>query len=75
VRTRFQQMLETFASQSTGSSNRVTRALLLEEPPSLDAREVTDKNTISQSAVLEHRWGMVDELYARGPSSRVLRLL
>jgi feruloyl-CoA synthase len=56
--------------ESTGSSNRVARAIVLEEPPSLDAGEMTDKGSINQRAVLARRKDLVDELY-RG-SARVL---
>ena len=57
---------------STGSSNRVARALVLDEPPSLDAGEVTDKGSINQRAVLKRRANLVDELYAGSP--RVLNV-
>jgi feruloyl-CoA synthase len=53
--------------QSTGSSNRIARAMVLEEPPSLDAGEMTDKGTINQRAVLARRSVLVDELYAGSP--------
>ena len=56
---------------STGSSNRVARALVLDEPPSLDAGEMTDKGTINQRAVLNRRKALVEELYT--DSARVLR--
>ena len=49
---------------NTGSSNRVARAIVLEEPPSLDAGEMTDKGSINQRAVLRRRSRLVDELYA-----------
>ena len=61
--------LKTFAS--TGSSNRIARALVLEEPPSLDAGEMTDKGSINQRAVLKRRAALVEELYL--DSERVLR--
>lgn len=54
----------------TGSSNRIARAMVLEEPPSLDAGEMTDKGSINQRAVLSRRAALVEELY-RG-SDRVL---
>jgi feruloyl-CoA synthase len=38
--------------------------LVLEEPPSLDAGEMTDKGSINQRAVLRRRSALVDELYA-----------
>jgi feruloyl-CoA synthase len=64
--------LQAFASTSTGSSNRVTRAILLAEPPSIDSGEMTDKGSINQRAVLARRANAVAELYAREPSARVL---
>ena len=56
--------------ESTGSSNRVARALVLEEPPSLDAGEMTDKGSLNQRAVLARRAARVEELYSN--SERVL---
>ncbi len=67
-REEFLKKLRTF--ESTGSSNRVARALVLEEPPSLDAGEMTDKGSINQRAVLARRKDLVDELYVG--SKRVL---
>jgi feruloyl-CoA synthase len=52
---------------STGSSNRIARAIVLEEPLSLDAGEMTDKGSINQRAVLKRRAAMVQELYAGSP--------
>jgi feruloyl-CoA synthase len=66
--------LSAFARTSTGSSNRVCRAILVGEPPSLDAGEMTDKGSINQRAVLERRADLVAELYAPEPSPRVLVL-
>jgi feruloyl-CoA synthase len=51
--------------EHTGSSNRIARVLILDEPPSLDAGEVTDKGTINQKAVLSRRSKLVDELYRK----------
>ncbi len=55
---------------STGSSNRIARLLVLDEPPSLDAGEMTDKGSINQRAVLARRAALVEELYAG--SARVI---
>jgi feruloyl-CoA synthase len=52
---------------SSGSSNRVARVLVLEEPPSLDAGEMTDKGSINQRAVLGRRRALVEELYRGSP--------
>lgn len=72
VRARFQALLERLAADSTGSANRVERALLLEIPPSIDVGEVTDKGSINQRAVLEHRAALVEALYADPPLPGVI---
>jgi feruloyl-CoA synthase len=74
VRAAFQQRLESLAAASTGSSTCVARALLLEEPPSLDGGEVTDKGSLNQRAVLERRANLVEELYAAEDSDRIIRI-
>ena len=70
----FTELLESFAAQSTGASNRIERAILLDEPPALDYGEITDKGSLNQRAILDHRSALVDELYAENPPARVLRL-
>jgi len=69
---RFQQIIDTLARLSTGSSTFVARAMILEDPPSLDAGELTDKGSLNQRRVLEHRAALVEELYANTPSDRCL---
>jgi feruloyl-CoA synthase len=64
VRREFLFLLGAFASQGTGSSNRIARMAFLTVPPSLDAGEITDKGSINQRAVLRHRAAVVDALYA-----------
>src|SRR5690625_1760269 len=59
----FQKLVNTLFKESTGSSNRITRALILIEPPSLDLDEITDKGSINQRAVLRHRAALVEALY------------
>jgi feruloyl-CoA synthase len=60
----FEGLLRDFARLSTGSSNRIARAIVLREAPSLDAGEITDKGSINQAAVLKRRAHLVEELYA-----------
>jgi feruloyl-CoA synthase len=50
-----------------GSSRRVERLLLLDEPPSLDAGEITDKGYVNQRAVLDRRAVLVAALHADPP--------
>ena len=59
----FEALLRDFASSSTGSSNRIVRAMLMRDPPSMEAGEVTDKGSLNQAAVLKHRAAMVEQLY------------
>lgn len=51
---------------SKGSSMRVRRVLLMEEPPAVDGHEITDKGYINQRATLERRRALVEKLYAGG---------
>jgi len=74
VRREFRFLLDSFAKQATGSSNRVTRAMLMETPPSLDIGEATDKGSINQRMVLKNRAASVDELYADTPPERVIAI-
>lgn len=47
-----------------GSSRAVRSAVLLAEPPSIDAGEITDKGYINQRAVLGRRAALVEALFA-----------
>jgi len=49
------------------SSRRIARVLLLAEPPSIAAGEVTDKGYVNQRAVLERRADLVEQLYGNEP--------
>lgn len=62
-RERMQELLASFNATSTGSSNRVGRFAVLDEPPSLDAGEITDKGTLNARAILKRRSALVEELY------------
>ena len=75
VRERFQTVLNDLARESTGGSTFVARAILLDEPPSIDAREITDKGSLNQKMMLQNRAALVEELYAEVPSKRVLQTI
>jgi feruloyl-CoA synthase len=74
IREAFRERFSRFLSSSTGSSNRIVRAMLLDKPLSIDRGEVTDKGSINQRAVLEHRSHLVEELYSPAPASHVITL-
>ena len=74
VRAAFRERFEKSLATATGSSNRITRAILFDAPLSIDRGEVTDKGSINQRAVLEHRADLIEELYAELPSARVIAI-
>ncbi len=74
VRAEFQKRLDSLAKEATGSSSRVVRAMLMAEPPSLDAGEATDKGSINQRNVLKNRAALVQELYDQPPSQHVITI-
>jgi len=63
VQAHFQQLVNDLADAGTGSANRVARLHLMHQPPSIDKGEVTDKGSINQRAVLQHRDAMVRALH------------
>jgi feruloyl-CoA synthase len=70
----FRSVLETLARESTGSSTRITRSIILTEPLSMDAHEITDKGSINQRSVLNNRVALVEDLYASPPPPHVIAL-
>jgi feruloyl-CoA synthase len=74
VRDAFRERLQKLLTSATGSSTRIARAVLIDTPLSIDRGEVTDKGSINQRAVLEHRSQLIDELYSPTPSPRVITL-
>jgi feruloyl-CoA synthase len=74
IRAKMVPVLAELARASTGSSNRILRAIVLDEPLSIDAHEITDKGSINQKAVLTNRASLVEDLYSSSPSPRVIAL-
>jgi feruloyl-CoA synthase len=72
LRDAFRARLAALAAEAPGSSTHVARAILLEEPPSIDAHEMTDKGSINQRAVLANRAAHVERLYAEPPVPDVI---
>src|SRR5450432_4628578 len=70
----FRERLIKFLATATGSSTRITRAILLDTPLSIDRGEVTDKGSINQRAVLDARAALIDELYSPTPAAHVITL-
>ncbi len=65
VNAKLLQVLKAFSAEA--SSARVTRVMVMTEPPSIDANEITDKGYMNQRAILERRAALVEKLYAGPP--------
>jgi feruloyl-CoA synthase len=72
LRARLREAFDRLARDSTGSSTRIARALVMEVPPSIDASEITDKGSINQQAVLKNRAALVEKLYAEPPDRNII---
>jgi feruloyl-CoA synthase len=73
LRQRIEEKLGDYNVRHPSSSERIARALLVFEAPSLDAGETTDKGYINQRRVLERRAALVETLYAPDTGGEVLR--
>jgi feruloyl-CoA synthase len=74
IRQAFHERLQKFLAGSTGSSTRITRAVLLDTPLSIDVGEVTDKGSVNQRKVLEHRAGLIEAIYEGADEAKVIGL-
>ena len=72
VRDAFRERLGRFMASATGSSTRIAKAVLLDTPLSIDKGEVTDKGSLNQRAVLEHRVALIDDIYAGEVRAKVI---
>ncbi|HEX6858894.1 MAG TPA: AMP-binding protein [Caulobacteraceae bacterium] len=64
--------LADFNKTAGGSSRRVARFVVMTEPPSIDAGEITDKGYVNQRATLERRASLVEGLYSNPPAEGVV---
>jgi feruloyl-CoA synthase len=60
--------LKKMKETGSGSASYATHALLMTEPPSIDAGEITDKGYINQRASLTRRAALVEKLYSNDPA-------
>lgn len=66
--------LAAFNAEQHGSAARIKRALLLKDPPSANAHEISDKGTINRRAVIDRRVSEVERLFAEAPDEEVICL-
>lgn len=74
VRSHVKMALQELRKLGEGSSTYAQRALLMHEPPAVDAGEITDKGYINQGAVLKNRAHLVERLYVASPDAEVISL-
>lgn len=74
IRSAFRERFQKLLAGATGSSTRITRALLLDTSLSIDRGEVTDKGSINQREVLENRSALIETMYAAAPPPQVIAL-
>ena len=51
-------------SEATGTSQRVTRAIIMRQPPSFDLGEITEKGSLNARLIRERRADLVEALYS-----------
>ncbi len=72
VRAALADKLAAFNHARQGSADTIARVLILREPPSPEAGEITDKRSINQRLTMQRRADEVKLLYAPHPDSRVI---
>jgi len=73
IRAMFHERLGKLYSAGTGSSNRIVAGLLVEDPPSSAASELTEKGTVNSRALQRNRPELLDALFG-DRDERVLRV-
>lgn len=74
VKAWLRELLVQLAARASGGSQRIVRALILDQPPSIIAGEITDKGTINQRAVMQRRQAAVELLYSSSPPEPIVVL-
>jgi feruloyl-CoA synthase len=74
VRDHVRRALARWNEAHPGSSERIARALLLPDLPSIDANEITDKGYVNQRAAIASRQREIALVYAEVPAPQVLAL-
>src|SRR5262245_47747199 len=72
VREHVRACISRWNAANSGASQHVARVLILADPPSIDANEITDKGYINQRLALERRNADVERLFASVPDEDVI---
>ncbi|XIA66008.1 hypothetical protein ACFIOY_07855 [Bradyrhizobium sp. TZ2] len=63
-RNRLAAALADFNKGASGASQRVTRAIIMRQPPSFDLGEITEKGSLNARLIRERRADLVEALYS-----------
>jgi feruloyl-CoA synthase len=72
LRTALGEKLAQAAKSATGSAARVRRAVVLQDAPSFDRGEVTEKGSLNQRAMRSNNEELIERLYADDPDPDVI---
>lgn len=72
LRSGLAQKLHEFNRARQGSADTIVRLLILKDPPSAEAGEITDKRSINQRLVIDRRASDVAQLYADRLDPRII---
>lgn len=60
---RIEEALREMNAHVTGSAKRITRAIILSDPPSVEGAEITDKGSLNINKILTRRADLLERLY------------
>ncbi|MCA1491457.1 feruloyl-CoA synthase [Ensifer sp. NBAIM29] len=63
LQARIEARLRDMAAAATGSGRRISRAIILSEPPSLKDAEITDKGSLNVRKIIMRRAALLERLY------------
>lgn len=63
LKAKVEERLRAMNAHVTGSAKRITRALIVSEPPSVEGQEVTDKGSLNVKKILTRRASLLERLY------------
>jgi feruloyl-CoA synthase len=66
------QKIEAYNAGESGSSRRIARAIIMTEPPDIDAGEITDKGYLNQRRIIARREALIETLYSDAPDNSVM---
>ena len=72
LRAQVRASLAAWNASHPGASQQIARVLILTDPPSIDANEITDKGYINQRLALERRKAEVERLFSATPDADVI---